>query len=619
MIDTIYKNNLEALKESRPALYKRILAVEDKSSIEVLTSKCGIFTLRVEGVFFHSVYNPIKEVDYLIEDLDIENIYNLVVLGFGLGYHIKRIWSERNFKGRMLIVEKEPAIFKKALETIDFSQLLKDKGVYIILEENASLVTRIIENSNFFRVNDMAGVDTILHPPSVQTYLEYYLEILKSIRNCMSWQQMSLGTLNTFKNIWQENSLDNLFDVVNSLGLIDLKGLFRNIPAIIVSAGPSLNNDIDVLKRAKGRIPIFCVGTALKVLLNAGIEPDFVVVVDAHPKVLKQFEGISAPKSSYLVAVDFVRKEIVDMFRPRYFFYSCDNPFSLFIPEGQRKGRVFSGGSVAHACIDIAVQMGFNPIILVGQDLSFFDGRTHAQGTMYDGVSLSFSDEESFKKQGLMWVKGNYEEKVLTNQVFFIFLENMKRYIKNRPNVEFINATSKGAFIEGTKLISLEEVLKDYNQASFSEMVKEVIRSKIDSFKPDIEAFKNNLEESLSQIRLLRDNLQEGYEKAKRLKELISSASDNREEIRQLALDLEDLGSKIDNNPFSSCLIYGSGYYLYLLLDISSKFSRIEVEAQKKVTESAYEVYKGFLDSAEFILERLEGILLSVRKSNYTR
>jgi len=40
---------------------------------------------------------------------------------------------------------------------------------------------------------------------------------------------------------------------------------------------------------------------------------------------------------------------------------------------------VDSGGSVATTILDIAIKMGGNPIILVGQDLAYVDGKNHAQ------------------------------------------------------------------------------------------------------------------------------------------------------------------------------------------------------------------------------------------------
>ena len=53
-----------------------------------------------------------------------------------------------------------------------------------------------------------------------------------------------------------------------------------DIPAIVVSAGPSLNKNIVELRKAKNKAFIVAVDTAVKPLVKAGIIPDLYVVVD---------------------------------------------------------------------------------------------------------------------------------------------------------------------------------------------------------------------------------------------------------------------------------------------------------------------------------------------------
>lgn len=53
---------------------------------------------------------------------------------------------------------------------------------------------------------------------------------------------------------------------------------------IVVAAGPSLNKNINELKKAKGKSLIIAVDTALKPLLRAGIVPDmFLLLMHKNP------------------------------------------------------------------------------------------------------------------------------------------------------------------------------------------------------------------------------------------------------------------------------------------------------------------------------------------------
>ena len=57
------------------------------------------------------------------------------------------------------------------------------------------------------------------------------------------------------------------------------------MPAIVVAAGPSLNKNIDELKRAKGKAFIIAVDTAIKPLLKKGIIPDMFAIVDGKKPI----------------------------------------------------------------------------------------------------------------------------------------------------------------------------------------------------------------------------------------------------------------------------------------------------------------------------------------------
>ena len=62
---------------------------------------------------------------------------------------------------------------------------------------------------------------------------------------------------------------------------------FEGHSAIIVCPGPSLANNIEVLKKAKGKILIICVLHAFRALKKAGIVPDMIIHTD--PSSFKGF------------------------------------------------------------------------------------------------------------------------------------------------------------------------------------------------------------------------------------------------------------------------------------------------------------------------------------------
>ena len=96
--------------------------------------------------------------------------------------------------------------------------------------------------------------------------------------------------------------------------------------------------------------------------------------------------------------------------------------------------------------------MGFETVILVGQDLAYTDDKSHADGTFRETMPKE-------NTESMIRVKGNYQDTVPTLTNLKIYLEWFADYIKGakeRGNFRVINATEGGAYIEGTELMTLK-------------------------------------------------------------------------------------------------------------------------------------------------------------------
>ncbi|MBN2483052.1 MAG: motility associated factor glycosyltransferase family protein [Candidatus Omnitrophica bacterium] len=610
MGNNFYETNLGALKERYPQLYEKIVAHQDTLSTEMIDSRSGMPTLRVHGKFFHSAYDPMHEAGYLLEDLNLKQYEGIVLVGMGLGYHLKKIWMDPYFQGKMLIVEKNITVFKQALAASDLSTIIRDGLVLFVVEEDEQEAARIIEVCGFFRIN-ITKVGVIIHPPSMQMFMEYYLVICKKIRSLLGFMRSSLGSLKQFQDFWVNNAMEDTVDIVASPGIRDLGEMGKGTPAIIVSAGPSLDRDIETIRQAKGKIFIFAVGTAYRVLLKNGIKPDVVVVVDAHEVILKQFKDID-PSGTYLFSANFVRKEIIDAFMPDVFFYFPSTiPYDVLLPDSQRaKGRAYAGGSVAHSALDIAVQLGFNPVILVGQDLSYASsGQTYASGSVYDGKTIQYQDERDFHTQGLVWMRGNYEDKVIGSQVFYIFVSSFEQYIRRHPEVTYINATSGGAYIEGTTLMPLAEVLSHYADKGDPAACRETMKKVQAGFVPNWEGFHEILEKVLNHFNQIVNDLESSCEKAKHFKMLLKEGHQLPKELQTIPTELIELGKRLDENSLTALLQYGKGYFKFLIMNMELRSAQNVRQMQEVFCNSVEEVYEGFLETATFIRDKITDML----------
>lgn len=162
MEEKIYQSNLSLLRKRWPRLTEELAATKEIEA-ESLLAKDGHPTLRIDGVLLSSLYHPAKEAKRLVEKASLTGKDFIIVLGFGLGYHLLELLNLVGDKTKILIIEFRPDLFKAALRLLDLTKALKDDRLIILFgkdlgEALATLNDEDILSSNF---------EVIRHPPSL--------------------------------------------------------------------------------------------------------------------------------------------------------------------------------------------------------------------------------------------------------------------------------------------------------------------------------------------------------------------------------------------------------------------------------------------------------------------
>ncbi|GIN64069.1 hypothetical protein J27TS8_40620 [Robertmurraya siralis] len=397
--------------------------------------------------YIHSSYNPEREADrwtqrYSYIDKNIKKIY---VIGMGLGYHIKAF--QRKFP-------------HTELEVWDFNNkykqwLLTNKIVNTMLENNVVYKSSedLIEiNEMLFERIKSTNAEIIIHKPSLSVipdnlfFLRNKLEDLHYLKDSVLDKQ-NLLELNFFQNI-------NLRDE----GISSQKECFNKASFLLVSAGPSLNKQLQLIKEAQGisNVVIGCVGTALKPLLLENILPDFIMVSDPLDNIFKQIEGIDT-KNLMLYYLSTSNHKTVSSFKGKRFIVWQD-AYTLAKKEAKARGELMveTGGSVATCLLDLMVKLGGKRIAFVGQDLAFTNNMSHsATSTGFRNVNKNWAKYtvENFEQTG----------KVETSKNLVLYLHWFENYIARTDHVEFYNCTEGGAYINGCQHIPLKKYLELIN------------------------------------------------------------------------------------------------------------------------------------------------------------
>lgn len=487
-----------------------------KPSTVVVEAKNGSPTLKVADeqgnmVFLHSSYNPEAEALNAVQGFNPPADNLIVVLGFGLGYHIEALLEKNLSKTKILVIERWPDVFQKAVEVRDMSAILKNEQVSIILGKDFSAISRQFQK-DFYIIRE-TGISFFEHLASIRLNSQFYKEVTTVLKDEVSLQLSILATRISFKDQWIKNNLINLKDVMKSPGVLSLANKMTNLPGIVISAGPSLNKNIHFLKQAKERAVLICVGTALRTVLKAGIKPDLVVTFDASEKNYQHFEGLNYDDIP-LVFDPMAYPEIVKQHHGQKYIASVGSNITTWLEKSiGPKGILPAGGSVATLALSLAVAMGCNPIALVGQDLSFLDGRTHARGTIYEDDKIDNNNTDLHQ----FYVPANDGGQVLTQRNFYSFIIWFERFIKTLPaEKRIVNATEGGARIEGTLIMTLSDYINTYCERDIS-LELGGLSSKATNAHPDTQKLTRELAGVLKILNIIRKKSAKGVDLADQL------------------------------------------------------------------------------------------------------
>ena len=434
--------------------------------VEILATRSGYLTARIhssngKAVYLHSSVDPVKEAERFVAGFKVEPGSVVIVHGFGLGYLVEALLAQINEKIPMFIIEPDHELFYSAMKSRDLSMLINSPQVFIMVGDSEDDVQ--LQFTHFFNAARFNQITSIGLSGHQTVYAEFFSKIKR-----IGWETVNVQLLNLVTGIklgpdMMTNSILNLVDYYTHPGVNALFDKFTNVPAIIVAAGPSLNKNIHRLKEAKGKAVIIAVGTAVKALRKWDLEPDFIVTIDPHILNYEHLKGVDTSQVCMLVDLQ-VNHNILKDHQGPLFVANNTSVRKWFDDEIENKGYMDSGGSVANSAFAMAYYMGADPIVLVGQDLAYGpDGHSHAAGTNYQDVVAEFA-EEDFKKADFLKIKANDGGEVVTSSNFYQFLHFFEYWIKKFPERNYINATEGGAYIEGTKITTLQKVIEQYCQ-----------------------------------------------------------------------------------------------------------------------------------------------------------
>lgn len=440
-----------------------VLQLEQQELLEYSVEpayKEGGYTLAVYGEhkkrYILSKYYPKKEaIAQLKEDFgNRQTIWMLI--GFGMGYMASEILNQVGEDVHIIIAELNEDLLQDQIEVANDLKQSNKPNVQFFIGRDAEKLTSILKST--IPKTELHNVRVVV----LESYLTYYPEYCRTLLCIIDKYlvEMDIG-INTAINLRRrgiQNTLSNRYAMQNGYDLSVHCDKYQGIPALIVSAGPSLNKNIHLIKEFKGII--LCVGRTLSTVLAQGVKPDFVVSVDPSDKIYETF-GTSKEHDIPLVTIIEGNDKVVKTSNgPRYFLYNSA------VVSGILNLRVnptlAMSGTVASLCLSTAHYMGCEPIVFIGQDLAYTDDKRHSTLASDNLIGLGDNNARNYiPEKEIRYIKSYDGGVVPSEPVLISFLTWIQNFIKENPNT-YINATEGGAFIYGAQHMPLKECIERY-------------------------------------------------------------------------------------------------------------------------------------------------------------
>lgn len=559
-----FQANIQLLHEYQPELAVRLGNHIPSLNLEVFQTPCGVPSLRIKQdgkvALLHSGQDPVHEAQRWATKVAIESPYHFMIMGCGLMHHVFQLVQKyKSTLSKIVIIEEDVNVVHAAFQAIDLSPYLRTKSVFFLIRPtDTELRSHFNENLTEYTLN---GLSIIRHSASCELNPAYYNQIETIAKESMQGGEILLRTKVQIGAMIQENIIRNFPVLLKSPSVTALKNLFADKTAYIVGAGPSLDHDIETIKKIGGDAVIIAVDTAYKALCAAGTPPHIVVATDPTPLNARHFDGVTDLGTTTLAySPSLYHDAAAQLQGTKVLMPMATSKLLTTLPELlQGASDVKIGTNVGQTCFYLAQYMGCSPIVLLGLDFSFpkDGGTTHFKQAAFNRkievaqtpgkmrVEL-IADKPEWEEFDPILLPANDGGTVATSKFWLAYLRSLEEEIKSAPQ-PVINCSTSGAKIEGALHQPFEQVVEQYNPGGgaaspdgSSETNNTLALTVGFHFGDFVNQGRSVLNTSLQILQTAMDNATEGLKLVKELDDALQSNAPDAANIQSLVKKIQE-------------------------------------------------------------------------------
>lgn len=478
-----WQENLELLKKGAPGVYNILVnSEEEKATLTVKwNDKKRMLQVKEDNkeIWLGSTFDTSRETAKLLEACD-EDAGLVIVLGIG-NYKVFRE-MKKHFKNirRIIIFEPSREIFKTFAENVSmrktFSIFSNIDISFIISDDVGRMQNAFLTYVSEFQSDSTAVVRSIAYS---QLFGGIAVRMEVFIKRYDTSKGVNINTIKHFYHVWLVNQWRNLSTY--SLNAVSMKDLMTQLPVIVVSAGPSLKNNLHLLKNVGNRAIIIAVGSAIQILDKNGIIPHLRMALDGGALEERVFYGINSEECPLLYSSSLYYQTLREYGSKRIEFFTHKG--DVLVEYIYRLFKIAppscsSGASVANTAVFLALYLGCQKIVLMGQDLCFTDDKMHAEGTWLSQKG----NVDMAQMRNRLLTKDIYGNEVYTDDSFLAMKKTLEDASNWYKNTRFINASEGGLRLENYEHKRLSAVIEGELPLEDTIDIRSVLQDRINSF-----------------------------------------------------------------------------------------------------------------------------------------
>ncbi len=404
-----------------------------------------------------SPHDPIAEAEKDCDTLYTRDAKVFTLLGMGLGYFATAFAKRLEPWQRLIVWDCDANMFKAMMYAVDIAPLFSAKrtDVYIGPE--------VLGQVEEWWLKMDATEKLHIVPPFRASYTgvyqkESYDALMQKTVDMMRFHAVGLSTWKIFGSCIGDNDLLNMPDYFLNPGYEHLHDLWKDRPAVCLAAGPSLQKNLAHLLDAgvREKVALISAGTVYALVHGLGLAPDIVTTIDFQRlNWTDQFAHIPLDPACPLVYLHSTYPQTVRRWPgPKFVAENASDTVGWIRKYSEGKKSAAQVQTVAHLNLMVALELGANPIILLGQDLAMPRDAHHAAGARAQDLAPDEAPAEAFVEVP------DYQGKMVHTRHSFLSMKTVfERMIAEHPDRTFFNCSEGGLALVGAQHLPLCEVL----------------------------------------------------------------------------------------------------------------------------------------------------------------